>query len=396
MAEVLVRCDLPGCEVRVDGKLRGLTNDKGEYRLDDIQRGTRKIAISKEGYEGDARSFTLGCGENEPANLSLKIRPVKLRIRTNPPGAEVLVNDPPASVGRSSAEGTLEYTATTPALLVRARKDGYQSDSRRILVSPAEAQREVLLTLKPIPAQLTVGVNIASARVRVDKEGVRPLTSEPLHLAPGAHRVEVDALGYAPTTVELTTGPGEMLKRAVTLERLPLAELVAQAEAAFKQSAYENVLLLSGYAFEADPRVPAAHRLVGLTHIARQEYAKAEQHLTQALAGGEVIALPVRRHSRESFDPVKGHDACEGFLHLGKSEVEYRGRQVTAENFKVPYTQVQIAGLQLKKNVAVYLATKVADARGKKQEFNFFSFDKELSQMGRSYLEMIQRLLRAH
>jgi hypothetical protein len=393
---VLVRCDVPGCEVRVDGKLRGLTNDKGEYLLDGIPRGTRKIAISKEGYVGDARNFTLVCGENEPANLSLKIRPLKLRIRTNPPGAEVFVNDPPASVGRSSAEGTLEYVATTPALLVQARRPGYLSDSRRIQVSPTDAQREVVLTLKPIPAQLTVGVNISGARVRVDKESIRPLTSEPLQLAPGAHRVEVDALGYAPAGVEVTTSPGEIMKRAVTLERLPAAELIAQAEAALKQSAYENVLVLSGYALESDPRAPAAHRLVGLTYVARQEYAKAQQHLARALAGGEVIVLPVRRHSRESFDSVKGHDACEGFLYLGKSEVEYRGRQVTTENFKVPYAQVQIAGVQLKKNVAVYLGTKVADSRGKKQEFNFFSFDKELSQTGRLYLEMLHQLLRAH
>lgn len=83
-------------------------------------------------------------------------------------------------------------------------------------------------------------------------------------------------------------------------------------------------------------------------------------------------------------------------LYLGKSEVEYRGKQITTENFKVLYAQAQIIGVQLKKSVAVYLATKIVDAHGKKQEFNFFSFDKELSQTGRPYLEMIQQLLRAH
>jgi hypothetical protein len=394
--QVLVRCEMPGCEVKVDGKLQGLTNDRGEYLVEGVPRGKRRIAISKTGYEGDAREFTLDCGENEPINLSLRIRPVRLRVRTNPPGAEVFVNDPPAPVGRSNTEGTLEYTATTPWLLLKARKDGYLPDSRRVQVNPAEAQREILLTLRPIPAQLTVSANVEGARVRVGKEAARPLTREPLHLAPGAHRVEVDALGYAPAALELTAGPGEVLKRAVTLARLPAAELITQAEAAFSQRAYENVLTLCGYVFEVEPRAPAAHRLKGLTHVARQEYNQAEPHLAQALAGGEVVALQVRRHARESFDPNKGHDACEGSLLFGKSEVEYRGRQVAAENFKVPYTQVQITGVQLKKNVAAYLGTRVADARGKKQEFNFFSFDRELSQAGRPYLEMIQRLLRVH
>ena len=374
-----------------------MTNDNGELLVEGIAHGTRKIAISKPGYEGDGRDFKFTCNTRETANLNLRIRPVKLRIRTNPPGAEVFVNDPPTSAGRSSAEeGTLEYTATTPALLVQARRAGYFTDSRRLLVSPADAQREVLLTLKPIPAQLTISVNIAGARVRIDKESARALTAEPLQLAPGERRIEVDALGYAPVTLELTTAPGETLSRKVTLERLAPADLTTQAEAAFNQRAYETVLTLCGYIFEKDARAPAAHRLAGLTHLARQEYASAQPHLAQALAGGETIILPVRRHARESFDIAKGHDACEGFLYFGKNEIEYRGKQVTTENFKVPYAQVQVVGVQLKKNVAVYLGSKVTDARGKRQDFNFFSFDKEVSQAGRPYLEMLQKLLRAH
>lgn len=34
--------------------------------------------------------------------------------------------------------------------------------------------------------------------------------------------------------------------------------------------------------------------------------------------------------------------------------------------------------------------------RGKKQDYNFYSFDRELAADGRPYLEMIQRILRAH
>lgn len=85
------------------------------------------------------------------------------------------------------------------------------------------------------------------------------------------------------------------------------------------------------------------------------------------------MELHVRRHSREDFDLLKGHDFCEGFLYLGKSDVEYRGRQVTTENFKVPYTQVQIVGVQLKKSVAVYLGTKISDTHGKNRITTFIA-----------------------
>ncbi|HEY9283112.1 MAG TPA: hypothetical protein VIP46_06625, partial [Pyrinomonadaceae bacterium] len=220
--------------------------------------------------------------------------------------------------------------------------------------------------------------------------------AEPLALAPGAHRVEVEALGHAPAALEITAAPGETPRRSVKLERLPVAGLTARAEAAFRAGAYEDVLKLCGYVYEADPAAPAAHRLEGMVHLARQDYARAERHLAAALAGGAVVELRVRRHPRESFDPLKGHDACEGFLYLGKGEVEYRGRQVAGENFKVPYAQVQVVGVQLRKNVSAYLGTKVSDARGKKQDYNFYSFDRELTAAGRPYLEMIQRLLRPH
>ncbi len=395
-AHVLVKCGLPGCTVTVDGKVRGLTDDGGELLVEGLPKGARTIAISKQGYEGDSQIFTLACGASGTANLNLRIRPVRLHVRTNPPEAEVFVGDPPAAVGRSNTQGLFEYVANTPRLLVTARKAGYLDDNRRVSINPEAVQQEVVLNLKVIPAQLSLSVNVPRARARVDGGDPRPLTAEPIALTPGAHRVEVDALGYAPAALELTAAPGETTKRSVALERLPVAELTARAEAAFRASAYEDVLKLCGYVYEAEPAAPAAHRLEGMVHLARQDYARAEPHLAAALAGGETIELHVRRHARESFDPLKGHDACEGFLRLGKGEVEYRGRQVTGENFKVPYAQVQVIGVQLKKNTSAYLGTKVSDARGKKQDYNFYSFDRELTAAGRPYLEMIQRLVRPH
>ena len=395
-AELVVRCGEPGCRVSIDGNFRGLTNDKGELSVENLQGGPHKIEVSKQGYKDNSRTISLQCGASEAADLGLRINPVRLRVRTAPPGADVFVNDQPVPVGRSDAAGLLELTAETHSLLIQVRKEGYFEDSRRVRVSPDAGGREIELTLKPIPAQLVVAANVAGARARVGKGDPRPLTSEPLSLAPGAHRIVVDALGYAPAAVELTAAPGETIKRSVTLARLPVAELIAQAESALRERAYETVLALCASAFEADRDAPAAHRLVGLAHVARQDFAAAAPHLARALAGGEVIQFPVRRHARESFDLLKGHDACEGWLLLGKGEVEYRGRQAAAENFRVPYAQLLVADVGLKKNVAAFLPTKVADARGRRQDYNFYSFDKELTQAGRPYLEMIRALLRPH
>ncbi len=110
----------------------------------------------------------------------------------------------------------------------------------------------------------------------------------------------------------------------------------------------------------------------------------------------QTIKLRIRRHPRENFDPIKGHDACEALLILGKGEVEFQGLRDTSDNFKIPYNQIQLGGMQLKKGVALFLSTKVTVAGGKKREFNFYSFDNELSQAGAPYLTLVQQLLHAH
>ena len=75
--------------------------------------------------------------------------------------------------------------------------------------------------------------------------------------------------------------------------------------------------------------------------------------------------------------------------------MEFQGVRIGTDNFKVTYDQIQVIGIQVKNNVASYLGTKV-NVSGKRHDFNFYSYDKELSQAGKPYLEMIQRLLRSH
>lgn len=205
----------------------------------------------------------------------------------------------------------------------------------------------------------------------------------------------MDALGYSPATFEVNPVPDEKITKSITLERLPTAELISRAEKLYSQRAYRDVLTLCKYAFELDGNNPSAHRLAGLTYLAEQDFARAGAHLDRALAANETIRLQVRRHLRESFDLNKGHADCDGVLLLSKNEVEFQGLRDASENYKVPYGQVEITGIQLKKNVALYLGTKVTP-RGKKKEYNFYSFDNELSQAGRLFLNMLQLLLKPH
>jgi hypothetical protein len=394
--EILLRCNVPGCEIYVEGKQREVTDEYGELYLT-APRGTYNLTVSKPGYENAKFPIVLkDCGEAEPKEVRLKGRVLSLKFRTSQPDCEIFINNSPTAAGRSDDKGLFSYQAAPPALLIEARKQGYISANERVNITPELAQKEVNLYLKPIPAMIIVSANIENAQVQFDGQGARRALTEPFSVSPGHHRLTAEALGYAPATLEVSPGPGETVRKSVMLTRLPVASLVEQAETSLKQLAYENVLTLSRYIFEVEAQHPIAHRLAGLAQLARQNYAQAKAHLAQALSGNETVRLLIRRHPREEFDPVKGHDVCEAALILGKSEVEFLGLRAPADNFKVAYDQVRVIGLQLKKNVALYLGTKVTRAPGKRQDFNFYSPDKEVSQSGKAYLEMLQSLLVAH
>jgi hypothetical protein len=338
---------------------------------------------------------SLKCDETEPSEVRLKPRLTRLQFRTNVPDCEIFINDPPTHQGRSDEKGLFSYIATPPALFIEARKPGYISATLQVAVTPDVAQKEIPLRLKPIPSLITLSANVETAHVRLDNQETRLAITEPLSVSPGRHSLTVDALGYDPSTFEVSPGPGETVRKSITLTRLPVEALASQAQTYFDKQAYENVLTLCQYIFEVEAKHPAANRLTGMAYLARQNYDRAGIYLSQALAGNETVQLPVRRHPREEFDPNKNHDICNAELILGKNEVEFRGLRAPADNFKVAYGQMQVIGIQLKKG-AVYLGTKVMRAPGKKQDFNFYSSDKELSQAGKPYLEMLQSLLQAH
>lgn len=386
---------MPGCEVSFNGDAADSLGDEKQVTYE-VERGSYMVSVRKAGYEPFSKSVKVSCNETEKIEARLARRSVAVRLRTNLPGCEIYVGSPPALQGRSDDEGLFSYATSATQLLVEARKPGYQSAVEAFAVTTDLEKREVRLNLKPVPATLDVTANVEGARIGFVGREESYAAGEPFTLAPGTHRMTVGALGYAPREIEVKASPNETIKRTVELERLPVAELLAQAERFLSQRAYAEASTLARYVFETDAGNAHAHRIEGLTHLARGDYAKAEQSLQRALAGGASVRLQVRRHAGENFDPLKGHDACAAALILSKSELEFQGLQSPAENFKVPYASVAAAGVQLKKNAYVYLGAKVETARGKRKDYNFYGYDKELSQASAAYLRMIQNLLRAH
>jgi hypothetical protein len=385
---------MAGCEISLNNREKHVTDDLGGFTFQVAANQNYRIRVAKPGYDPLERTETrLECGDQREVNAPLVAKPVALRIRTIPAECDIFLDNQKQPKG-SDAQGVFSYFLAKPNLLVEARKPKYLSKTKSVVLKPELANGEILLELEPLPATLRLSVNVRDARIAVDNKSPQPV-SERVSLPPGAHTLTFEALGYAPITMQLNAAPDEGIDREVRLERLPVTALQTLAENLLARRAFDDVLKLSRYILESDNASGAAHRLQGSVYIARGDFSSAGSHFAQALSANEPVTLRIRRHTGEKFDFAKGHDACEARLILRKTELEFQGLRNPAENFKVPYEQVQVIGIQLRGSVAAYLSTKVT-ANGKRRDYNFYSFDKELSSTDKPYLEMIQRLLKPH
>jgi tetratricopeptide (TPR) repeat protein len=384
---------MPGCQITLNGTDKHVTDDAGGFifQLDGNQEV--KVKVSKTGYKDFETTRKLDCGDSQDVPAFLGANQVMLRIRTVPTECDIYLDNQKQPKG-SDAQGIFSYLLTKPNLLIEAKKPKYLSKSRSVQLRPELANGEIVLQLEPLPAILRLSTNVSDAQITIDGKPPRG-TSSAISLTPGHHSLSVSALGYSAATFDFLVALDETISRDVKLERLSPSDLQSEAERLLSNRAYDDVLRLSGFISEADHANGAARRLAGLVYLARGDFANAGAQFDQALAVDEPILLHVRRHPEEKFDLNKGHDVCDAQLTLRKNEVEFHGLRNAADDFKVTYDQIQVGTIQLKNSVAAYLATRVA-SNGKRHDYNFYSIDKELSQSGKPYLEMVQRLLRPH
>jgi len=384
---------MPGCQIMLNNTDKHVTDDAGGFIFQLDGKQEVKVKVSKTGYKDFETTRKLDCGDSQDVPAFLGANQVMLRIRTVPAECDIYLDNQKQPRG-SNAQGIFSYLLTRPNLLIEAKKPKYLSKSRSVQLRPELANGEIVLELEPLPATLRLATNVSDARIAIDGKPPRG-TGSTISLPPGPHSLTVSALGYAAATFNFSVAPDETISRDVKLERLSLSDLQAEAERLLSSRAYDDVLRLSGFISEVDRANGAAHRLAGFVYLARADFTNAGAQFDQALAVDEPILLRVRRHPEEKFDLNKGHDICDAQVTLRKNEVEFHGLRNAADDFKVPYDQIQVGAIQLKSSVAAYLATKVS-SNGKRRDYNFYSVDKELSQSGKPYLEMVQRLLRPH
>jgi hypothetical protein len=132
----------PGATVEIDGQTAARATP---VTVDDLAPGrTVHVAIRMPGYETRTEDITLGEGENRNIFVLNPVR-VTLRVETQPPGAQVWVDN----VLRGSAP--LEIPNLSPGSTVRVRSwaPGHETVTQDVALVEAERHPRVVLTLRP-------------------------------------------------------------------------------------------------------------------------------------------------------------------------------------------------------------------------------------------------------
>lgn len=294
--------------------------------------------------------------------------------------AECVVSLDGKSRGTTNQDGILNLpNLTSGTHIVVVSKTGYQKEERQISVSAKQSQT-VQLTLTPLPVSLTVQTNVTGAAIQVDNKSYMDVVSN-LPLVPGLHQVRVSKPGYRSVTMSVELRPAKPERMGITLERVPVETLLAQAEQDFVSHHYPQVIpnCLDILAIQSEQ--PRANALLGQSYFYTEKFAESVSYLVKAIQLGEQITLPVKHHHVAGFSMVaKSDDFCSGQLILRKKGIEFQTNN-TKDSFSTTPDKIYELGVEPHKNTTVKLHTKVGILKGKKEEkrdFNFFANQAEL------------------
>ncbi|MFN7998715.1 MAG: protein kinase [Bryobacteraceae bacterium] len=130
---------------------------------------------------------------------------VEVRIRTNPPGAEVRID------GKSRGFSEVTTLKLAPGhYKLEVAKDGYRSESEPLELKPGTRSLPVFIDLRPVPVRLETSTDLKNGKLTLDGDPVAERDSGQFVLEtvpPGKHTLNLES-GKSHFTVDFEYSPG--------------------------------------------------------------------------------------------------------------------------------------------------------------------------------------------
>lgn len=298
----------------------------------------------------------------------------ELTVKTAIPGSAITFDG--RGRGSTGRDGLLNLPNLTPGdHVLIVSKAGYQPEERRITINPRESQ-VVEITLTPSPVPVSVSVNIAGAKIQIANQSFEGSVTD-LLLPPDDYEIKVSKPGYKTQSSRVGLEVGKPKRISVTLEKVPVETLMAQAEEAFKAGQYDQVITDCLDVISALPDQPRAVLLLGQSYFIKENHTDSVFYLVKAVRLGEQVTLPIKHHHGTL---TKGDELCSGQFLLRKDSFTFQAVG-SDHSFSVPWTKLYELSAGLRRNVP-QLHTRVGvlnpkNKKEKKDDFNFFAFQSE-------------------
>ena len=207
-APISLASDPAGARVWVDGVELGET--PGSFDLD---AGTRAIELRLEGHNPSKWEIEVVADEPQTlAAIALVKADAQLHIESNPPGAQIIIDN--ASAGRTPMNVDL---ASEEVHEISLFKVGHELASRTIELEPGE-RRNLEIALKPRIGIINLIAHPAGATLSVDGKPTGE-ANQKLRLLASPHALVIRKEGYEEKRVTVTPRPGFPQRIEVRLEK---------------------------------------------------------------------------------------------------------------------------------------------------------------------------------
>ncbi|MCY7348010.1 MAG: PEGA domain-containing protein, partial [Pyrinomonadaceae bacterium] len=209
--------------------------------------------------------------------------------------------------------------------------EGYFESSQKIFIAAGKVN-SISVSLKPSAAFLSVNTNADGAIIEIENVGEYENRVGNLLLAPGTYQINVYKNGYVGESKQIQlSAAGQKSAVDFQLKPLPVARLLADAQASFDRRDYDAAIKNCRQILAAEPLNPKANRLAGASYFNLTKPIDGAFLISRAVGSGEQFTFPARIFNKEK----NNLQLPSGDLTVTRTALQFKSATNSSLNFYI-------------------------------------------------------------